>query len=193
MTPTHVPLIVQRSGNVQAILDLLGITQQQLFELAPTVVPVIQFERPDVTRQLRGAMGNSQISGVAAEVTKVQLFNPAGSGVLLHPEGILVSRETTGLVQLRTHDTALLAEATTKIFRDRRNATLPVGQLREVSAAGFVGALVLDIQVAAGDTVTIPLTADTVLDEGQGFIVNCDVVDVNLITNWYWSETTKAK
>jgi len=180
---------VQRPENIQAVLDLLGITDQLPFELLPVVLPVVSFERPSPSRDIRGAIGRNSISGAASEYGQVELFNPVDSGVLVQPEIALVQRGDAGEIGLRFYDTPLTSANTSKTWRDRRIPGTPIGLLLKESNAARLGTLFGSLYASAANiSLEMPFGGDFVLGEGQGIVLVPEQVQKSISVTWFWTE-----
>lgn len=167
------------------LLDQLGITSPVRFNVLPTVIPVAVLSTEDPTATDKLAFGTSDLAGVAAQLTKCQLFNPANSGVILHVDSAIVSVETASQVDVRIFDVALTTNLSNKGFRDRRLSGTPVAQTRVVSAAGSLGSARLKLDLEAGVSELVPL--DMFLGVGQGVHFET-IANQDLIVSFFWEE-----
>lgn len=184
-------LQVQQAGDVQAILERLGVLDDPPFQLLPVVVPIIQFERPDPSREDRFCIGFGSIIAGGALNGHVQLFNPVDSRVLVKPiAAIIVVVGAAANVEVRAYDSALTNDNPEKTFADRRIPGLPIAQVRDVGNAGALGNIFAVIAAPNTESIEIPY-GEMVLDEGQGVLVNCATVNLAVYASYYWTETRK--
>ncbi len=180
-------ILVQTSKDIQGILDRLGITTQTPFELIPAVLPTIAFERPTPT-DVRLCWARQVSVGAAAELSQLGLFNPAGSGKLIHVDTAIVISSGAGGLSIGNRDTTAGTALGTQVgFRDRRITGTPAGQPRsESNAASQVVQRSASSFVAANDPIIVPF--DVYLDEGQGIAVASTVVQQTIEAAWFWEE-----
>lgn len=84
-------------------------------------------------------MAASLLAGVAAEIPKIQVFNPVDSGTLLTVTSVFISVETASFVEMDLTNVAIATPVATKV-RDTRagHQTLALGELRVESSAGGI-------------------------------------------------------
>jgi len=183
-------LQLQNAKATANLLEQLGITAPIRFDVLPTVIPVAVITDPDPAKHAKLAYGATPQAGVAAQNTIVQLFNPAGSGVIVHADSCLITAVTADSIQVREHDTALTFLSALTGYRDRRLPGAPVAQCRTETNAVVPGAQRLAFDVPANEALLIPL--DTFLGAGQGVTINMVTVNITLFVSWYWEETALA-
>jgi len=122
-------------------------------EALPELFPVIDVERvPGELLVLGGTricMG-SEIGGpIGGQLSRVQLFNPAGSGFLLTISSVIISSQATMSFRWNIETTAITTLSTNKVFRDGRltGTTRPVGEIRsDTTLAAVVRAGQMQVQ-----------------------------------------------
>lgn len=184
-------ILVQAHADIQGILDRLGITTQFPFELIPVVLPTIPFERPTPTTE-NIAWGRQTSGPVALENSHCGLFNPLGSGKLLHVDSAIVSAGAATPIQAGEHDTVFTTAQTLKDFRDRRVPGIPVGiTAQQTNVGSLVAGEMLSGIPAANTPFLMPL--DLYMGEGQGCGIVALAVNVQLTVGWYWEELIPAE
>lgn len=146
----------------------------------------------------RSAIGDVGLAAVAANLSHVQLFNPAASGVLLHPYAVVMNigaAVQAGTWSLFFHDVALTTLLVGhSLTADRRIVAAPVAQLRTQANAVTLPAAANRISVPTfssllGQSFVLEPLVGWVLLEGQGLVV---VPQGNPNTTcsatWLWSE-----
>ena len=114
-------------------------------EVIPELFPMVDMERvPGELLALGGtflAMGSQNLTAAVAEMSTVQLFNPAGSGKLMACTRVLASHTSTSTrVQWNIVTVALSTLSTNSRFRDSRftGTERPSGEVRSESLAASV-------------------------------------------------------
>jgi len=190
-SPIPPNILVQSTRDVQGILDRLGITTQSQFELIPAVLPTIAFERPTPSAE-KLAWGRVSIGPLAANNSHCSLFNPAGSGVLIHVDSAIVSSSAGTEFQGGQFDTALTTNSSAKNFRDRRVPGTPVGQPRAQNNATLLATgEMLSASTEAREPFLLPI--DAYIQEGQGIFVACISQNIACRTGWFWEELPPAE
>jgi hypothetical protein len=178
--------LVQSKGDIQAILERLGIRHQLPFELIPGVLPVIMFERPSPSTD-KLCWGVQTIAGVAAEYVSMQLFNPVGSKRLIHVDSVFINPLGATGFYVGQHDAAHTTLSTTIGFRDRRVQGAPIGQVRGQSGGAAVVTQRSQTSVAvAQDVVQHPF--DCYIGPGEGVTLSNANANITVTAAWYWEE-----
>ncbi len=162
--------------------------------IAPEIVPVALVEdltdtTPEDTGFQRACFGYSGQSGAASNNSHVQLFNPAGSGVMLHVEAALVSIGSAGNADLRYHDTELSTAGSNESFRDRRIGGRPVGRTSAQNNGSALGTSLATLALPGTESIQVPV--DVLLDEGQGILFLAASQNISVTCLWYWQERSK--
>lgn len=190
MTGIPPNILVQSHLDVQGILDRLGITTQSPFELIPAVLPTIAFERPTPSTE-QPAWARQTIVGVAAQFSHCGLFNPAGSGKLIHVDSVIISASATAEAIIGAADTAFTTPSTLKDFRDRRVPGSPSGvPAGQATAAVHNGEMLTTLPDA---DVSQILPIDAFIGEGQGVGIRLTIANVTLRAGWFWEEGPPAE
>jgi len=179
--------VVQRAANAEAVRELLGILDETEFRLSPFVVPIVEFIRAKPTRIDRDAIGFAIVTSAAAESSLIQLWNAAGSGIAIKPQFAIISTAIESLVSLRIFDTVLTDTVNAGIFRDRRNESVPVGQVTEQSNAALLGTRVGQVETVAVRTLKVDL-GGFVLRPSQGIHLAMQTQQQRMFVTYYWSE-----
>lgn len=140
----------------------------------------------------QGAVAGTGYSATAAKKPQIQLFNPAGSGVLCHVDRAewRTSTIATGdVIFLAHYDTALTDSVTPKAYhRMARGTYAPACQLRGVNQASALGTQMASYKALVDDQdYTIPM-AGMILEPGTGIILRMQTDQTQLTAHYYWNE-----
>jgi len=184
---TRYDQLVRRVG---AIIGPGSKVSEALSELFPT----LEVENLPAELQMlagwRMAMGGTEVPATAAEVSKVQLFNPVGSGQLVVITRINATTGGTADVRMAFTETELADETTNDRFRDTRLgvATIPTASVRSESSAAGVAAQ-WSQRVAGNAVVLIEDTRGVaVLAPGQGLTIGPDITNNVNTASFLWRE-----
>lgn len=142
----------------------------------------------------RVAFGGGVVSSAPAEAPTMQIFNPAGSSMLMTVTKVLLSHNVTATTIGRwgITSTALPTAIDTEVFRDTRfgldASSLPAGQVRTQSAAALAN--------ATGQTRLLPNVPFQLDDEnglavlipGSGFEIGIAALQSVISVTFYWRE-----
>jgi hypothetical protein len=117
------------------------------------------------------------------------LLNPAGSGVIALIRTALVAAAAAGIVSWRTYATPL---ATDNGFGVNLLQGAAAGKLKMYSGTSAValGSSFGGTLVAASNPLQPLAEWFHEVGEGEGVVVACAAVNVQLTTNFYWNERT---
>jgi len=167
----------------------------KVVEVLPDLFPVLEVE--DTTPELLALSGwrlawqQIQQTGVAAQVSALQLSNPLGSNVIAAVTQIIFTQLTqpTDNIQMQVTDTLFTSAAIRGLFRDgrfggnratalelRSDANIPTG-------AGLRIPVVLDVPVTIRDDNGL-----VVLTPGTAFQVGTTGNNVTFSVNFFWRE-----
>lgn len=142
----------------------------------------------DVTRAAAAFfLGDIQVA-VAAEYSKVQLLNPAGSGVFIYVDQVTVYTSTTQQLTLRTHGTALTTDVGAGTNKDI-GGTAGVGHVRKAAGAS-AGTQVGIFDTIARTTTRWQFNPPVRLGAGEGVLFQCENANENLAAFYEWRELT---
>lgn len=179
-------LQVQKSQDIQAILDRLGISTQLPFELIPAVLPTISFERPAPSEESL-CWGRQSVAAVAAQNSHFGLFNPISSGRLIHVDSAIATASAASVVQIGIEDAVFTTIGANFSFRDRRVDGSPSGQISgQTNAGGLVTVRSISAVPGANEVVLIPF--DAYIEPGQGVAMQLVAVNVLLDAAFFWEE-----
>lgn len=137
----------------------------------------------------RVAWGGASQGAVAGLINRIQLFNPAGSGMLITVSRIDVTSDSINIIAMGLVDTQL-TNVPNEQYRDGRLgiANLPVGllQIDTQAAAAPVNWL-----MQIGSFQPRPIrdeNAVAVLTPGTGLRLSTSFVNASLATGWMWRE-----
>lgn len=179
--------LIRRVGGIIGVGSMVSEAIGELF-------PMIDVER--VPGELLALMGTGIAWGrviAAADVgenTRVQLFNPEGSGKIIAVSSLYVQAAAADAIEMGILGVALTSLSAVPRFRDSRFGTtlLPVGELRQDTN---VGATPATFRVHALDTVFTKIE-DTngvaVLTPGFGLVLSTVSVNRSLRASFVWRE-----
>lgn len=165
-------------------------------EVLSEIFPTVDVERvPGELLFLMGtriAYGGTKQAAVAAEFSKIQIFNPDDSGILITVTRMIVQAEVTGAIAWDINGTAIQSAVGNGRVRDTRVSTdeIPTGQIRTDTSVGTT--------TITGTTKVLADTAFTLEDEngiavlapGSGFQVGLLDANVTMRATFYWRERT---
>jgi len=135
------------------------------------------------------AMGSTLLAGVAAQIPKIQLFNPVDSGTLVTVTSVWISVETQSFVEMDLTDVALATSVATKV-RDTRAGfqALALAELRSISSAGGIPTSWGTELIANTPLHVFDPNGVCVLAPGTG--LNVDTAETNraLRVSFFWRE-----
>jgi len=138
----------------------------------------------------RLAAGRINQGAVAAEFAHAQIFNPAGSGVLVVVEQIWGGANTANVAQVSRFDTVLAGTAGDpdhKGFRDTRVSGSPVATINSDSDGSQLGVIILfSPEVIATETTFLDFPF--ILAPGTGLMWGSGTVNVSLQFTAIWKE-----
>jgi len=163
---------------------------EALSELFPTLdVESVPSELLFLSGTRTGTAGTT-IAATAAEISKIQLFNPADSGHLVTVTDIWASSVANMTLEFDFRSTALDDNVGNNVLRDQRAgvSSLAVAQLRSESSAGGVSPFWV-IRVLGRTPLHIESRNDVaVLSPGTGIVVAPGVVNQEISASFFWRE-----
>jgi len=141
------------------------------------------------SRELREASGVATRNAVAVEFSHIELFNPAGSGVLVHVETLIPIVGTNSEVQIITESTQSAGALNANVaWRDRRLPGDPAAQMRTFTNVALQGDVLVQQIWCGVSTQSRTYVLDFVLNPGTGLIVADNTVNVLLRSTLKWVE-----
>lgn len=136
------------------------------------------------------AIGAHSVSPVAAETSRIQVFNPAASGKIAVVTQISARSPTAQRLRYATTFTALLTGIGTETFRDIRHpvAARPTVQVRSdttVAATDANGMAHIEVNI---ELVIAAEKGLFVLPPGTGAEIGTNDVNTGLTATFYWRE-----
>jgi len=185
---TRYDKLIRRVANIVGAGAIVTETLQEVF-------PVFDLENVPAELMVLGgwrlAMRGTNIAGVAAQEQASQLFNPAGSGMIMVLTRVDLSTSSTQRIHLRMDTTQLTSSNGFGQFRDARAGDpitdAAVGNTRiqanlSITAISAISAL-------SQTTVTIrDENGLCVLMPGNGFTVGTSISNTNLTAAYWWRE-----
>jgi len=135
-------------------------------------------------------MGSSELSAGAGLTPNIGIFNPLNSGKLITVTLVTASMTSSTVLLWSTAHTAFTTLVTTNLSRDTRILApeLPVGQIREETAAGLLTANGrVRIQASTPFILTDP-NGLAVLAPGGGFAIGGGSFQSTLNASFFWRE-----
>lgn len=131
--------------------------------------------------------GGTNLSGVAAEFSHIQIYNPAGSGVELLIDGAFTSINVTSTVYLRYFDTELTT-VSGFWFNQKRDGSFGVAVLRRQTDAAILGSRIFQWRSLANTPYTLVFPSPVLLPAATGLIFATGGVNVTLDGDFYGRE-----
>jgi len=163
-------------------------------EVLSEIFPVVDVERvPGELLFLMGtriAYGGAIQAAVVGEFSKIQIFNPLGSGKLITVTRVIMQSSATGDLHWDIGTIALLSAVGNGRVRDTRISTddIPTGQIRRDTDAGATTVTGI-IRVLANSPLDLSdENGVAVLTPGTGFEVGSGSTNVATRTTFYWRE-----
>jgi len=173
--------------------DLKG-AGSKVSDVLTELFPMIDVENiPDELLALSGyntAMEGASLGGVAAQIGKIQLFNPVDSAKLVTVTQVSMSAQAT----VNMHLTFVTAEFATVagigLFRDTRLGVTgtPSAQVQTLTDAATVASTVVMRAQNNLEVSLSPGTAIAVLAPGTGLLVGPSAVNVAVQVSFFWRE-----
>jgi len=189
------PSLIQQNRYDQLVRRVGGIVGpgSKVSEALTELFPMIDVENcPAELLILSGTRigaGSVRVVGVAAEIPKIQLFNPVDSGMLVTITSIWISVESDSFVEARAA-TVPLDDVTASSLRDTRQGTpvLTTAQLRfESTAGGITQDWAVELLANTPFHFTDP-NAVWVLGEGTGLTIDSAETNRTLSVSFMWRE-----
>ena len=163
-------------------------------EVLPEVFPML-----DVETQLGELLGltgtklghgSAQVAAVAAQFSRSEIFNPAGSGKIMTVTKFVVSTSAADAMRWGLSGAALGTLIATAELRDTRFGvgTLPSGEIRTGNSAG-AGPASGRASIPADEAFTFEdQNGIAVLAPGTGLEVGSSTVNLLILTSFFWRE-----
>jgi len=173
-------------GRLRDFFDLKGKHDLQLDEIIVPVAVVADLTEADPLADLRAAQGGQVVSPAVGFVGQMQVFNPAGSGVVL--EVYLAQFAALAAVNYQLGPvTAALATDAAAQWQDRRLFGLPAARIQ--NQATLVGpTLVRPFIVRQTSNVTFGINLDVTCPPGTGYMIESASQNVQLYGAFLWRE-----
>ncbi len=175
-------------GRLRDFFDLKGKHDLQLDEIIVPVAVVADLTEADPLSDVRQAQGGASRGSVAGDSTRIQLFNPVGSSVILE----LYAAITGGFETFNGNMGPVAAAIATDItgqWQDRRLPGIPVGRIQ--SNNGPAGPILVNpVKFRMNSTIGwirfSPL--EVVLPPGTGWQFETVTVNVTMDSGFWWRE-----
>ena len=135
-------------------------------------------------------IGSQGAGALAANFAFVQLFNPAGSGVLIELEEIQFKSTAGTNYFLLRHDVQVgLVSGTAEVFADTRETVAPKGELTFDRLAAFGTGILSDTYTpGTKEKITFREGLRPKIAEGHGILIRPNTVNNDMQTLWRWRE-----
>lgn len=163
-------------------------------EALSELFPVIDVERVPGELLLLGGtnlcLGSGLVAAVAAESSRIQVFNPEDSGKLITVTLAIITSNASKKVRYARTNTALLSGLGTEVFRDTRLAgtSRPVGQIRSDTTVALTDANGRFIMLANTPVFLRDENSIMVLSPGSGFEVGAGDLNESIEVTFHWRE-----
>lgn len=163
-------------------------------ETISELMPVLDIERVPGELLLLGgtriAWGGANLTGVAGNTGKIQLFNPVDSGSIITVTKVYVRLPSAGILRMVIEPVARLTDGASARYRDGRMgvAEIPVGQIRTETTATIIS-LINQIFLDSNDTVQLrDENSLAVLGPGTGLTFGPSTTNVTVTGGFFWRE-----
>lgn len=172
------------------LFSTLGVNPGNIrLEVLPNVQPVAIVEGTPQTDLAKRAFGAAALTPAAGEFTNLQIFNPGGSGLLVHVTGLLVMGTVNAdTFQVNLLDAALTTLVANSRFSDRRVLGTPAAQIRSESNVTNLGAPTVGFVGNGAVNDTVPYPIDAFLLANQGIVVTSTTANTRVHASWRWEE-----
>lgn len=163
-------------------------------EALPELFPMIDVENlPPELFLLSGTrmgFGGGNIGAVVGESPRAQLFNPAGSNILVTVDGFILSAGSAGILRWGTRTATIEVAVDTQLLRDTREILplQPAAVVRHGTDAAAANATGQTADAANTPFKLFPPHGVVVLAPGVGLEVGTDQQNTRLIYTFYWTE-----
>ncbi|MEE8606275.1 MAG: hypothetical protein V3S55_01620 [Nitrospiraceae bacterium] len=173
-------------GRLRDFFDLKGKHELLLDEVVVPVAVVADLTEADPLADVRQALGGDTRAGVAGQNTQVQLFNPAGSGVMFELYLISVGQQAvTATLNLGPTTAALGADRGAQ-WQDGRLPGNPVGRIQ---FANVVGILLIDaFKVRTLPSTNAQFNVNAFVPPGRGFMIEAVTAATPIEAGFLWRE-----
>lgn len=173
-------------GRLRDFFDLKGKHDLQLDEIIVPVAIVADLTEADPLADLRQAQGGQVVAQTAGFVGQMQVFNPAGSGVVLELYHALFAALAAINVQLGP-TTAVLATDAAAQWQDRRLNGIPVARIQN-QAINAAPTLVRPVITRVLANTLAQVDLNVTLPPGTGYMIESASQNVQLYGAFLWRE-----
>lgn len=180
--------LVRRASNIVGGGSQVNDTLNELF-------PVLDVENLPPELYLLGGnrlcMGGGSIAGVVAQSPKAQLFNPAGSGMIVTITQVNLAVVSAGLIRWGpSFGVTFAAAVSTQKYVDLRNVLpdLPVTEVHQTTAAALADGTNQSRALALTNFELAPKNGLMVLPPGMGFEIGSTATNTSFNYGFYWRE-----
>ncbi len=187
------PTEVQTPGAWVRLADAFRLTGRHRLLLDEVIVPVAIIENlapEDPLANLRFAQGGIAAQGAVATVAQCQLFNPAGSTVVLDLYQVSFASNTSSVAYQMGPVAAALASDNPAQWQDRRlvAGSIPVGRMQSAITAAAATLVAPVLLRGLQSTHHMIENLRVTLEAGDGYMVETSTVNERIITSFWWSE-----
>ena len=179
--------LIRRLGDLKGAGSMVNDVLTELF-------PMIDVENvPGELLALMGTrlgFGGSTVAGVVAEIPKIQIFNPAGSEMLITVTRVIASVGSTTTIEMDTTVGLIGDTVSSRKFRDLRFgvANTTTADIRFLSDAGGIPGT-FTARVSSNSPLQISdRNGVCVLSPGSGLTVASTGTNVDLAVTFFWRE-----
>lgn len=186
------PIPIQNAtvwARLQRAFGLLGRHKLLLDEIVVPVALVEDLSGVEVLLEKRYAQGGDTQGAVAGNSTRVQIFNPAGSGILVELYQAVAGASGAGVINWGPV-VAVLAGSISGTWQDRRltPASVPAALIQtDNNPAGPV--LVNPLKLNQLGNTAVLFRCDVTLLPGTGFVFEGHTVNTSISAGFWWVES----
>lgn len=178
--------LLRRVGNLKGPGSKVNDVLEELFPMFD-----VEHLQPEnyLLRGDRLAYGGTEVPGVVAQFSAVQVFNPIGSGQIMVIEWLEARQSSSGLCRYGMEEVALTVNSGLSRNRDTRlGVTEPaLGQLRTETRGVVLPPFGITQISTGGQDLQVP-SSFGILIPGFGFTIVSVVANVDLAVTFFWRE-----
>lgn len=159
-----------------------------VLRLVPTFEVAALAEISGAETGVNSAMGLAYQAAVGGQFSHSQIWNPAGSGVILLISYMAATTTITTELMIGRHDTALTTLSASKQWVDSRRSGLPVGQTRAQASVASLGNVLWAARVPSDQYARVHFANPLVLGPGQGMHIRTNAFNDSCYGSFLWRE-----
>jgi len=178
---------------VRRVADLKG-PGSKVNDMLEELFPVFDVEKlPAELYRLANidlCWGGGTVAAVAAQGSRGQIFNPAGSGKIITVTTMAIATAANAIVRWGRQDTIQTGNLNTQLFRDVRHplGNLPTAQIRFQQSVALANATGQTFTLGNTNVILQDPNGLMVLTAGTGFEIGSNTLNQQITFYFYWRE-----